>query len=259
MTFVARIPWVLVISLAISQATRGQQAPAFPVAVSYVQIAPVLKQYCSGCHDGAEPEGDFSTSSWSTLMAGTPDGPVLLAGKVEQSRLWQLLNGQAEPAMPPVEEPQPTAEELSLLRQWIEQGALGDSADSTSPLHLDAPNLSPAAIQFYHVGAACQITDTTFAIGGLGQVSLLNDGSATPVWTVDGLAGKVNSLRLSPAGNWLVVGGGIAGVGGEALLLDHQQGTVVQRFEGHGDTIYCAATSPDGRWLATGSYDRRIL
>ncbi|MEZ6151679.1 MAG: WD40 repeat domain-containing protein [Pirellulaceae bacterium] len=253
MTFAERIPVSLVILLAISKAACGQQTP-----VSYLQVAPVLKQYCSGCHDGAEPEGDFSTKSWSTLMAGTPDGPVLVAGKLEQSRLWQLLNGQSEPAMPPVEEPQPTAEELALLRQWIEQGALGESADPTSQLHLDVPNLSPAPAKFHFVGAACQVTESAFAIGGLGQVRLMAGGKATPVWTADGLAGKVNSLRPSPSGNWLVVGGGIAGVGGEALLLDAKQGTVVQRFVGHDDTIYCAATSPDGRWLATGSYDRRI-
>lgn len=165
MTFAERIPVSLVILLAISKAACGQQTP-----VSYSQVAPVLKQYCSGCHDGAEPEGDFSTKSWSTLMAGTPDGPVLVAGKLEQSRLWQLLNGQSEPAMPPVEEPQPTAEELALLRQWIEQGALGESADPTSQLHLDVPILSPAPAQFHFVGAACQVTESAFAIGGLGQV-----------------------------------------------------------------------------------------
>ncbi|MEO8270990.1 MAG: hypothetical protein ABI557_14805, partial [Aureliella sp.] len=165
----------------------------------------------------------------------------------------------AEPAMPPAEEPQPTAEELKLLREWIEQGAPGESAEPTSTLHLDVPSLTPAPAQFHHVGAACQVSDTTIAIGGLGQVRLMVDGNATPVWTTDGLAGKINSLRLGPAGDWLVVGGGIAGVGGEALLLDLKQGTVVQRFVGHEDAIYCAATSPDGRWLATGSYDRRIL
>ncbi len=252
MTLAERIPVTLVTLLAISQAACGQQ-PQVP----FSQVASLLQQYCSGCHSGAEPEGDFSTSSWSSLMAGTPDGPVLVAGNVEQSRLWQLLNGQAEPKMPPAEEPQPTAEELTLLRQWIEQGAVGEPAP-TSQLHLDAPNLSPAPARFHRVGAACQVTETTIAIGGLGQVRLLSGDRVTPVWTTDGLAGKVNSLRLSPTGNWLVVGGGIAGVGGEALLLDLKQGAIVQRFVGHDDSIYCAATSPDGHWLATGSYDRRI-
>ncbi len=61
------------------------------------------------------------------------------------------------------------------------------------------------------------------------------------------------------APKWIVVGGGIVGVSGEALLLAPNSGAIHHRFVGHNDAIYCAATSPDGKLLATGSYDRRIL
>lgn len=245
----------LAICLAIGNVVCGQQEK-----VSFSQVAPVFKQYCGGCHDGADPEGGFSVHSWTAVMAGTPDGPVLVSGDLQQSRLWQMISGQSEPIMPPADEPQPAAEELALLRAWIAQGAVGQAdASSEAMLRLDAPDLPAAAPRFHHVGAACQVSDTSIAIGGLSEVRLLADGQSSPLWTASGLAGKVNSLRLSPAGNWLVVGGGIAGVGGEAVLLDPKQGTVFKRFLGHDDTIYCAATSPDGSLLATGSYDRRIL
>ncbi len=35
-------------------------------------------------------------------------------------------------------------------------------------------------------------------------------------------------------------------------------GTLVRKFEGHADALYAMALSPDGRLLATGSYDQKI-
>ena len=51
---------------------------------------------------------------------------------------------------------------------------------------------------------------------------------------------------------------GLAGDDGLVVLRDVASGRVVGRLEGHRDAVSCLAFSPDGRTLATGSYDRTV-
>ncbi len=32
-----------------------------------------------------------------------------------------------------------------------------------------------------------------------------------------------------------------------------------QRLQGHADAVYCAAASADGKWIASGSYDKSVI
>ncbi len=262
----AFVCWLVLLTLA-AELGRSQETKSKPtdqVTVSYRQVTAVLSKYCVGCHNASDHEGDFSVSTYASFMAGSDDGPVIVAGNVEESKLLKVLAGQLEPKMPPEDEPQPSADDIHLIRQWIEQGALGDGAigggaEMTAELSINPPQLPQALARFQHVGAACSVGDHTFAIGLFGEVQLKSHLSAKPLWIAQGLSGKVNALRVSPDGRWLTVGGGVAGVGGEALVLDVDDGHVRQRVVGHGDTIYCVALSPDQRTLATGSYDRKVI
>ncbi len=238
--------------------TARAQVSSMPT-VNYEQAAVVLKKYCIGCHNDQDREGKLSIASLSALRAGTPDGPVIVAGNAEKSKLIQVLSGKATPAMPPEDEPQPSLAELAVLKSWIEQGAVGEETSSNAVLHFVAPKLPSAAAKFHHVSAACGLSDGVQAIGRLGSVEARGDNGTKQVWKVDGLSGKVNTLRPSLDKRLLAVGCGIAGLGGEALILNSQNGVVVQRFLGHSDSIYCAALSPDGQILATGSYDRKVI
>lgn len=65
-------------------------------------------------------------------------------------------------------------------------------------------------------------------------------------------------MRLSADGKLLVVGSGRVGVDGEVALWIYKLRKVIQRFKGHNDIVY-APLSPDGKWLASGSYDRKII
>lgn len=228
-------------------------------AVAYGQVAPVLSKYCTGCHNANEHEGGFSASSYASLMTGSDDGPVIVGGNVEQSKLLSLLSGKLEPAMPPKDEPQPSTEDVALLSRWVEQGASHVGAETPQQLALTPPKLPRAADQHLHVGAACAVDNDSYALGLFSEVQLKSRSSDKPVWIAGGLSGKVSSIRLSSDGRWLIVGCGVAGLGGEALVLDVKDGRVIQRFIGHRDSIYCAALSPDQRTLATGSYDRNII
>ena len=61
--------------------------------------------------------------------------PALLPGEGGLSRMIRVMTGQAEPAMPPEDERQPTAAEVAVLKAWIDAGAAGpDGAEPTPTL-----------------------------------------------------------------------------------------------------------------------------
>ena len=74
-----------------------------------------------------------------------------------------------------------------------------------------------------------------------------------------GHRGNVNSVTFSPDdGTQLFAAAGEPGLFGEVRQWNLADGKLVRVFEGHSDAIYSAALSPNGRILATGSYDQKI-
>jgi len=71
--------------------------------------------------------------------------------------------------------------------------------------------------------------------------------------------GKVNSMQFSSDGASLVAASGVAGLRGEVIKWDVISGKVLQRYQGHSDTVYAVDISNDGKLVATGSYDRKII
>ncbi len=221
------------------------------------EVAPLLKTYCAGCHNDSDREGNLSLSSLSALRAGTPDGAIINAEKPAESKLIKVLAESAESRMPPEDEPQPTAEQIAIIRAWVEQGAKGDSAISAMT-SLTIPKLSSDPAASRHVTAACNGGDGRTVVGKFAKVEM-RDAGGSIVWEFTDLPGKINQLRLTPDGKSVVVASGMAGVGGEVALLDANDGRLQQRLPGHTDAVYCAAASADGRWLASGSYDRTVI
>lgn len=227
--------------------------------ISYQQqIAPILTKYCAGCHNDSDLSGDFSLTSPDALRKGTPDGPVLVAGSPQTSLLWQLLVGEGDSKMPPEKEAQPTESEMEWIRAWIEQGILYDDTP-ISGYRLNVPRLTPAASQHHYVSSAAAMGET-LVLGKLGRVEALRLFDGQPLnWATDGFSGKINSLRATDDGRQFIVGTGIVGLGGEIGIIDSETGKVTAKLTGHSDAVYCAALSPDGKWLASGSYDRKVL
>jgi hypothetical protein len=222
------------------------------------QVAPVLRKYCGGCHNAADKEGDFSVGSFDALLAGTPTGAVIVPGDPDGSRLLQLVTGSAEPKMPPEDEAQPAAAEIELLRRWIAAGAADDSASIPLAERVAAPMLPPDPRGAQYTTALVAAGPGQLIAARFGAIEWLDAAAHQSLAVLGGLSGKVNQLRLSHDGRYLLVASGIAGVGGEVTLVDTQERTIAARLNGHSDAIYSAVLSPDGRWLATGSYDRTI-
>ena len=94
--------------------TQSQCLHAFDVDYER-EVAPVLKTYCAGCHNDTDKEGDLSLITLGALRIGSSDGPVVVASKPEESKLYQVIAGAAEPKMPPKDEPQLKPEHIQLL------------------------------------------------------------------------------------------------------------------------------------------------
>ena len=120
--------------LAVAQPTPDAAAAAGPT-VGYVEdIQPLFVRSCSACHNAAAKTMGLQTTAYATLMAGSQNGPVVVPGNPDASKLWEMVGQGKMPATGPL----PDAEK-ALIREWIAQGAAEHRANSPAA----AP--SPAA------------------------------------------------------------------------------------------------------------------
>lgn len=110
--------------------------------VSFVStIAPLLVSKCSRCHIN-KSSGDFSVSTFESLMKGSSSGEVLFAEDSKGSRLMELV---ASGEMPPGSAKLAVGE-VESIRKWIDQGARFDGQNpgaSLTTLAADAVSNSP--------------------------------------------------------------------------------------------------------------------
>jgi len=90
------------------------------------QVAPILDKYCATCHTEDEDHpSQLYMDSYESLMKGGKHGESVKPGNSKESLLIQKLD--ADPPfgkkMPPSKKLIPTAAQIEILRQWIDQGA----------------------------------------------------------------------------------------------------------------------------------------
>jgi uncharacterized membrane protein len=91
-----------------------------PASVSFSKdIMPILQSRCVNCHGGQRTEKILNMTSYSDLMAGSENGPVVVPGDVNNSPLVQLvLQGKM-----PKRGPKLLPDQVQLLTTWVEEGA----------------------------------------------------------------------------------------------------------------------------------------
>ena len=111
----------LVLSLPI--AAQSQLPPAAPVKVDYDRdVRPLLAQNCYSCHGEVVQQSGLRLDLRQNALRGGDYGPVIIPGKSAESKLIKrLVDGDGAMQMPP--SGPLSADEIGVLRAWIDQGA----------------------------------------------------------------------------------------------------------------------------------------
>ncbi len=95
-------------------------------AIEYLTgIRPIFQARCFECHgEKRKPKGNLKLTDMAAVLAREPDEAVIVPGDPDASPLYQRITLPAdhEDVMPAKGEPL-TAEEIGLIRRWIEEGA----------------------------------------------------------------------------------------------------------------------------------------
>lgn len=95
-------------------------------------IQPILQSHCFDCHSQDTQESELRLDrKWAMLQGGNSGEPAIQPGNAEGSYLIQLVSGiHAGKLMPPKDSGDPlSAEQISLLKAWINEGAVWPGSD----------------------------------------------------------------------------------------------------------------------------------
>jgi WD40 repeat protein len=188
-------------------------------------VEPILVNKCMFCHSGNLKEGKLDMASYETLIKGGKRGSPIVPGKAEGSLLYKSCGKTDKPLMPPKNEEPLTPEELALIKLWIDQGAKAPATVREKPkivLGIPPANVNPVR------GLAVSPDKSTIA------------------------ASRGNQIHIYDAGSGQYV----------RSLVDPDLKTPDKKQEvkaAHLSLAESLAYSPDGKYIASGSFQEVIL
>ncbi len=169
-------------------------------AVEYARhIYPILKQRCANCHEegSKKPKGDFAINRLEDMQkqvkGGEPQKSSLL--------ICITLPEDDEDVMPPKGKGKVTANEVALIRQWIQEGASFQAGGAPSPSAAAAAPAAPAAVAKKWTNTTGKEIEASFE-GMSGTDHVLLKVAAT------GIVHKVPLASLSPESQTMAKNGG---------------------------------------------------
>jgi mono/diheme cytochrome c family protein len=150
---IARIRLAVVAGAGIASTLLAADYKLPPVSaqqnVTYAtDIRPIFEKTCFKCHGPAKQQRRLRLDSLEAVLKGCEDGPVIFPGKSDKGDLILEVTGMGDHDMPPWPSPSPllsrerpptpppaigedglpppkplTAEQIGLIRAWIDQGA----------------------------------------------------------------------------------------------------------------------------------------
>lgn len=135
-------------------------------------ILPILKKKCTSCHNASKSKGELILTTQENFLKGGETGVIYVGGDPDESLLFQRLHLPLddEKHMPPSNKPQLSAEEKSLLEQWIKSNLPFEIRVATLPA---ADSLRLMAVNFLNQISSEEIFD--FAKADAKTVEKLNN------------------------------------------------------------------------------------
>lgn len=122
---------------------RAEEVPPLPPPVDraidfHKDVAPILMGSCVACHAGKNDDGGFKLGTREEILAGGITGPGAIEGKSAESLLIQLVAQQDLDRIMPAKGPKLTAEQVGILRAWIDQGMKWEEGFVIRPKYIPA-------------------------------------------------------------------------------------------------------------------------
>jgi hypothetical protein len=99
-------------------------------------VKPILAAKCFKCHGGDSTKSGFDVRTEAAIRAGGDTGPAVVNGDPANSQLFEMVSNGT---MPPGKATKLTADELAILKRWIEAGTPSDEdakpPEAKSPTH----------------------------------------------------------------------------------------------------------------------------
>jgi len=188
------------------------------------RVAPLLGKNCVACHNAKTAEGGLNLESYDRLMVGGDSGVAVAAGDADSSELIARMVATDDSVMPPegnsVGAQRLTAEEVTVIAQWINSGAEPPSGNTLPTIQWRT--ISQAVSPIYALNLSADGHYLSFAKGNvaylvpqpmaagpwdplplLDQELHLSDGTALAATDLD----LVHSLVFSHDSQRLAVGG----------------------------------------------------
>lgn len=86
-------------------------------------IDPIFKKSCYECHDAKEQKGDLRMDNRAALLKGGEDGPGFIVGDGRKSAIVTRSLGEGDDPRMPKKKPPLSANQIELIKRWIDQGA----------------------------------------------------------------------------------------------------------------------------------------
>lgn len=244
-------------------------------------IKPIFREHCLNCHNQGDKRGGLALDSFGVLMEGGGSGEVVYDdGDIDASRLWQLVNHDDTPVMPP-SQPKIPAKQLELIQAWIEGGILENAgskakAKTKNALALVAPSAGkpegpppmpkslPQQVPVVTERAAaitaigCSPWAPLVAVAGQKQISLYHTDSGQLLGVIPFTEGIPQSLRFSRDGRYLVAGGGEHSVNGIAAVYNIETGERLATVGDELDTVFDADCNDKMSRIALGGPQKML-
>jgi hypothetical protein len=99
------------------------EAPAATAQISFAKdVLPILDNYCAKCHGIDQIKEGLDLTSYSNLMQGSFNGPVITPGNAKESLLVDLVSKGKMPKRGD----KPSAADLQVIINWVNAGALNN-------------------------------------------------------------------------------------------------------------------------------------
>jgi WD40 repeat protein len=257
-------------------------------------VRPVLRKNCTACHNAKhvrdlDVSGGLALDTYDAVLKGGKERVIQIGKSAESPLIKAVMTTDTEKRMPLAATPL-APETVALLRRWIDSGATEGTKPANDPttattispprtrkLDVKLPtsavppkgalsSTAPGKLELtLKVGPLAPVAAVTFspdgkllATGSYGRVTIWDLASAKPLTVLTNVLGAVNDLHFSPDGALLAVAGGQPSAKGDLRLYSVSDWKLIASLGGHEDVVFSVSFSPDGKHLASASFDKTV-